>query len=352
MLIVGVAIGLAWGYLLSPVVWTDAGAAHLEESRKIEWIKLVADQLKAHGQPEHAAQLLADVGADAGPLLDRLIAENPGDDALVRLKDIYTEDVQAQAQAVQSRADSRQGPSIAVLIIVVAVIILLWGIWAAFGQMLVMILRNSVPLLLSRRKFTGEHKGPTAAQRTAGLKVAQEAAATQSTDYSASDEGPPLVQYMSTYLMGDDLYDDSFSIERGTEFLGETGAGISEVVGVGDPKKVTAIEAWLFDKNDIRTVTKVLMSEHAFYDEALRAKLAPKGEAVLAEPNAIIELDTNTLRVRVRVVDLAYGADEPMPPNSYFERLTIELAAWATAEAEGPPPIPPHEAFGDTIAFQ
>jgi hypothetical protein len=44
---------------------------------------------------------------------------------------------------------------------------------------------------------------------------------------------------------------------------GECGVGISETIGVGDPKKVTAFEVWLFDKNDIQTVTKVLMSAHA-----------------------------------------------------------------------------------------
>ena len=32
-------------------------------------------------------------------------------------------------------------------------------------------------------------------------------------------------------------------------------------------------EVWLFDKNDIRTVTKVLRSEHAYRDEALKSNL-------------------------------------------------------------------------------
>ena len=47
--------------------------------------------------------------------------------------------------------------------------------------------------------------------------------------------------------------------------------GVSETIGVGSPNKVTAFEVWLFDKNDIRTVTKVLMSDHAFNDDAIRA---------------------------------------------------------------------------------
>ena len=58
---------------------------------------------------------------------------------------------------------------------------------------------------------------------------------------------------MTTYVLGDDLYDELFSIDtQGGDFLGEYGVGVSEIIGVGDPKKVTALEIWLFDKNDIK----------------------------------------------------------------------------------------------------
>ena len=101
------------------------------------------------------------------------------------------------------------------------------------------------------------------------------------TDFSAEGQAPPVAQFMTTYMQGDDLYDDSFSIDSPSgEFLGECGVGISDTVGVGDPKKVTAFEVWLFDKNDIQTVTKVLMSEHAFNDQNIRQRLASKGEPV------------------------------------------------------------------------
>ena len=102
----------------------------------------------------------------------------------------------------------------------------------------------------------------------------------------ASEEGVsaiPIARFQSDYAHGRDNYDDSFSIENaGGEFLGECGVGIAESIGSDTPKNVTAFEVWLFDKNDIRTITKVVMSDHAFFDEALKAKLAPKGEPVLA----------------------------------------------------------------------
>jgi hypothetical protein len=142
---------------------------------------------------------------------------------------------------------------------------------------------------------------------------------------------PPIVQYLTTYSLGNDLYDDSFSIDSPSgEFLGECGVGISEIIGVGDPKKVTAFEVWLFDKNDIQTVTKVLMSQHAFNDPTISQRLTSKGEPVLAEPGKHILLETATLQLEARVVNMSYGQGA-LPTNSYFEQLTLELQVWPKA---------------------
>jgi len=177
--------------------------------------------------------------------------------------------------------------------------------------------------------------------RSAAARGAAISATVERTDFQATGMEPPLVQFMTTYLRGDDLYDDSFSIEtQGGEFLGETGVGISEVISTTDSKNVTAFEVWLFDKNDIRTVTKVLMSDHAFNDDAIRAKLAPKGEAVRAESGLRVVLETASLRVQARIVDVSYSTSA-MPPNGVFERITLELAAWKREgqAGGGPPPM-------------
>ncbi len=354
-LILGVVLGILWGYMVEPVVWTDAGPAHLENSYKKQWIKLVASQLDRTGDSAEAARQIAYIGTkDVDTLFDELSADASIGASIVRLRDIYNqEDVQAKATEAQKAVKGGSALPIG-LFVVVIVIIILWGIIGGFGSMIWVIVRNVVPLIFSRGKGSGAG-GPSAASRMGGIRAAQEMAAEHSTDFSMAEMGPPIVQYMSTYLIGDDLYDDSFSVETPSgDFLGETGAGISETIGVGEPKKVTAFEVWLFDKNDIKTVTKVAMSEYAYNDEALRSRLAPKGEAIALEPGTIIMLETHTLRVQARVVDLAYGNEGPFP-NSYFERLTFELAAWPIEGVviDGPPPVPPlPEAFSDdTMAF-
>jgi hypothetical protein len=190
--------------------------------------------------------------------------------------------------------------------------------------------------------------GQEAARRRAQEEALKQAQTAPPAPVAAGtvDRGVPVSKFVSTFVMGDDLFDDSFSIETASgEFLGETGAGISKTIGVGDPKKVTAIEVWVFDKNDIRTVTKVLMSEYAFGDAALKAELATKGEAVQAAAGGITLLETQTLTVQARIIDMAYGSGS-LPTNSFFERMSIEISAWPKKADAGTAGA--SDAFGQT----
>lgn len=138
----------------------------------------------------------------------------------------------------------------------------------------------------------------------------------------------PMAQFMASYRIGQDLYDESFSIDSSSgEFLGECGLGIAESIGVGDPKKVTALEMWLFDKNDIQTATKVLMSEYAFKDEAIHQRLAAKGEPVLIKPGQHFIMETSALQLEASVINLVYGRG-PLPEDSFFSQLTLEISVF------------------------
>jgi hypothetical protein len=163
---------------------------------------------------------------------------------------------------------------------------------------------------------------------TAVMQAAEISRSAAKTNFEDMGLAPPITQTMTTYVLGDDLFDESFSIDTGSgEFLGEYGVGVSEIIGVGEPKKVAALEVWLFDKNDIKTATKVLMSRHAFADPAIRSRLEPKGELVMVEPQAQVLLETATLQLLATIVDIEYGKG-PLPDSSYFERVTLELAIW------------------------
>ncbi|MBN1218788.1 MAG: hypothetical protein JXM69_07665 [Anaerolineae bacterium] len=137
-------------------------------------------------------------------------------------------------------------------------------------------------------------------------------------------EGPaPIKQWSGTYTLGQDNYDEFFTIETlEGDFLGESGMGILETIPGSSPKQVVAFDVGLFDKTDITTLSRVLMSEYAFNDPTIRAKVEanPQAEAVLAQPGAEFTLETSALRVVATVDDMEYGED-----NIYFNKLGLTL---------------------------
>ncbi len=197
----------------------------------------------------------------------------------------------------------------------------------------------------STRPSFGRSAASGAAAATAAATARSSA---RPTAPAAAESSPvPIARFRTIFTRGNDNYDDSFSIENGNgDFLGECGVGISETIGATTPKNVTAFEVWLFDKNDIRTITKVIMSDHAFFDEALKAKLAPKGEPVLARENETIVLETATLIINAEITEMGYGAGGDAPDASYFDRFIIELSAWAK---EGDYVAPPAADEGEDL---
>jgi len=144
---------------------------------------------------------------------------------------------------------------------------------------------------------------------------------------------PPLLQKTSSYVLGMDNFDESFAIEtEDNEWLGECGMGISESLDDGTPRRVAAFEVWLFDKPNTLTVTKVLMSDAANSNEALRNKLASRGEPVLATPGGTFTLETPDLTVEAQIVEMEYG--EGTPAFGYFNSLKVMQTAHRKVEAD------------------
>ncbi len=144
-----------------------------------------------------------------------------------------------------------------------------------------------------------------------------------------NETGELITKVESTYQFGDDLYDDSFSIDTSSgKYLGEMGVAIKENLGINSPKKVIAFEVWLFDVNDIKSNTKILISEFGFNDPMLRVKLEPSGELVQAMPNGVFVVETVTLYVVASLIEMKYFSSTSSPDNSCFERIKIEMAAF------------------------
>lgn len=137
---------------------------------------------------------------------------------------------------------------------------------------------------------------------------------------------PPLKRWAGTYTLGQDNYDEFFTIEtEDGAFLGESGMGILETVPGTSPKQVKAFDVGLFDKTDITTLSRVVMSEQAYNDPAMRSKVEanPQAEAILAEPGKEFTLETSAMRVKAKIEEMEYG-----PDNAYFNKLKMSLAVF------------------------
>lgn len=140
----------------------------------------------------------------------------------------------------------------------------------------------------------------------------------------AVERGSAGQEFMAAFDQGDVSYDQSFDIEGSDgAYWGECGLTMSETVQ-GDPERVTALEVWLFDKSDIRTVTKVLMSDYAYGNQALREKLSSRGDAVLLAPDLGFVLDAQTLRLMGKIVAMEYD-DSQAPARGTIRRLRVQL---------------------------
>lgn len=327
---IGLALGLiiAWG--LWPAKYTGAYPKDLKQAEKIDYLRMSIESYGATGDAMLAKQRLDYLEmskGDSAKALDE-IRKNPGalSPELVERFITVATGGQAPAPVVETPGAVVQTPGAAVKTPKPAGGTKTTG-WFSWWYVLICLVVLALAgglayWFLFRDKFsrTGE--------KSAAMQAAEARKQAAWTDYSSAGSEPPVAQFMASYKIGDDLFDDSFSIDSAAgEFLGECGVGISDTIGVGDPKKVSAFEVWLFDKNDIQTVTKVIMSAHAFNDPSIRQRLEAKGEPVLATPGAETVLETQTLQLVARVVDMAHGSG-PAPAESHFEHFILELAIW------------------------
>lgn len=340
--VVGLLLGLLVGWGIWPVQWTDLAPYHLRTDLREDYLRMAIFTTSMTGDTtiaqkawseleDTADETLAAIQSSAGYLTPEQItyfesivgAEGA---APVVPTSAATADVNATPTAEEEEEPG--GPN--------------WLLLGGFCVVLLVGAGIAIYFFVIRPRKLGETQQEDLKsivrermeESTAGMDYAGDGLGYTKpiSGFSPQEEGEqqlPVAQFMTTYMVGDDLYDDSFSIDAPTgEFLGECGVGISDTVGVGEPKRVSAYEIWLFDKNDIQTVTKVVMSEHVYEDNKTRMRLESKGEPILAEPGKVILLETATLQLEARIVDMEYG-EGAAPDQSFFQRMTLELSVWS-----------------------
>lgn len=314
-IILGLILGLIIGWGLWPVQWTDASAENLRPDLQRDFLSNAILAYEKTNDQEKAIQSFDELGNSAELTLSE-ISKDPGyvttEQVLKFSQAVSAEKAVVEVPLTEPAEEEKTGSGRALLWLGLIFLFLLitGGILAYF-----LFLHNKISFKRSPLSEVPE------------AEIFPEVPA-KSVEMAVPGDEKPVAQFMTTYMFGDDLYDDSFTFDAPNgEFLGECGVSISDTIGVGEPKKISAFEVWLFDKNDVQTVTKVFMSAHIFDEPNMRQRLESKGEPILAEPGKSILLETATLQLEARIVDMSYG-EIPLPENSYFQRFTLELVVW------------------------
>ncbi len=319
--IIGVAIGMIYAWVINPVQWVDGEPQQLRADLKEDYLRMAIDSHSVNRDADLAVIRFQALGENGSVTLVA-VSEDPQElspDAIQSFRAVIAIDEES------SETEAADGSGDGILGQVSGFIIPICGATVLIGLVLAVV-------LVLRARGRDDEEGIVAPDigEPAPEPAMQEMPSEQPLVFEPEAVGDDsLATFRTIYALGDDDYDDSFSIESPTgDFLGECGVGIGDLIGAGEPNKVSAFEVWLFDKNDIQTVTKVLMSNYAHNDAETRNRLSAKGDPIVAEPGSVISLQTASLEVEARIVDMTYG-ESALPSQSFFERLTIELRAWS-----------------------
>jgi hypothetical protein len=348
-LIIGLIIGLpilGWG--LWPVKWKDADASYLRQDLKAQYLCMIVDSYKVNSDASLAAARLDSLGIstqEASFALDSIqsggCSYSANDEVLISLKSALAGGVVAAAPATTPESNifiptpvsttstpAKSGNKLSDVLLLAFLCLLFVGIGVVLYLRFFSSKRNPTEKIPPSGDMHDFDNPLDNADFENDLIQPAKPTASAAAPVSAVASDIPAAHFITTYVIGDDMYDDSFSIDtvKG-ELLGECGVGISDTIGVGEPRKISAFEVWLFDKNVTQTVTKVLMSSKAMNDPAIHQRLASRGEPVLVEPGEQIILETPSLQLQAKVIEMVYGQGA-LPQGSYFERLTLELSVW------------------------
>jgi hypothetical protein len=133
-------------------------------------------------------------------------------------------------------------------------------------------------------------------------------------------------EFRPHYIMGEPDYDEPFDIiDSAGGYLGQCGLELNDPVGRGRDQ-AAALQIWLWDTNDQDTKVKVLMSEGAYRDTAIRNQLKGEHEALPIRPGAEFELNSYKLVLRGFVDRLEYVSMEPA--NTVFSDLQLRIVVY------------------------
>lgn len=337
LVVIGLLLGLLWGYGLAPMEFAGANPHRLNQAARDQWILMVAGNYDRLFYDEvETARLLEQVDNPA-EAIQRLLQSDtitPSDrEALLRLQPIAQNVRGTPPPADPGFFGNLFSGLILPLVIVlvgVPVVVLLWRllIYGNFVAPLVQRIQEMRdPELRARNQANRAELQRLKQQRAELERLKSEQVADQ-------ELGAPIVQLLKVYQSGRP-YDESNEIEDGDLFLGQCGSVIPDVLN-GDP---LAIEVWLFDMQATqeKNFKKLFLTPAAANDGQLVSRLmadsgvTPNDLAVM-QPGAKLVIEGETLRVANELTSVDFA------PNGRLASFKMKVTAWRKSAAASSAP--------------
>ena len=340
LIVLGLLIGLLWGYGLQPIEFTGANPHRLNQSARDQWVLMAAGNYdRMFYDEEETARLLNQIDDPAGTVARLLESDTitPSDrEALLRVQPIAQ-----NLRGTPAPADPGffgnlfSGLILPLLIVLIGtpVVVLLWRllIYGNFVAPLVQRIQEMRDPELRARNQANRAELQRLKQQRAELERMK---SEQTTD---QELGAPVAQLLKVFQSGRS-YDESNEIEEGDKFLGQCGSVIPDILK-GDP---LAIEVWLFDMQATqeKNFKKMFLTPAAANDPQLVSRLmADSGispnDLMVMQPGAKLTLEGETLRVVNEIISVELN------PNGRLSTFKMKVTAWRKKFADSLPSYAP-----------
>jgi len=325
--VTGLLIGwFAIGWGAWPVEWTNTDPVDLRQEAREDYLVLVANDYAITHDATTALRRLAtwESPSDAGREIRELAAYRraQGDLETAGRLEALANELPLPTVEESPQPEEMAPPISPYLLRIGGAVLILVGIVAAT----IVLLRRQKPGAPEDRLREGEELAETAAKRPEerGLPTAKQEGLMSKLIGRPITRPMPLgeFEFVYTYEGPQGEFDRTITLEKDDQYLGECGMGVASYLDE-HTQQVNALEVWLFDKSDIHTESKILMTPQAYNDEAMREKFAEKGELIPVEGKKSFTLEGHSLRARAEIEDAQYLPGEPL--ESAFRRLAVRL---------------------------
>ena len=323
LLVIPFLLGLGWAYNISPTIYHDGSPAQLAQGWQNIWAQLLVERYRL-------AVNTAVTSPEFNENLVRLLSAV--DDPVGIVRSLGISDAGFLPLVEQAQPSSMSAPPVPTVQGTLEPF-LLGPVALVLGAVALTLVNRLIlqPVVVARARGLWRRRpdGIAMPDMPAHIRKREEPAVPT----GQGDAGQPVLRRLSVYQSSQGNYDESWEIQTETNsFLGECGVTTADTGPEGNAFQVSAIEAWLFDKDDpVRSMTTVFAIGSVINDAMARAQMESRGNIVPLEPGATAYLESNALRLRVRVIDVVWGSAGPTAAGSFLESATTEISVWHTA---------------------